>query len=205
MALPSSGQISLSQVNVELSKSATAQIGMNDTNARTLAGKASGQISMSDFWGKSSFVTPTTFGTYDATWGGYYTGTQDGYYLFTDTTTVGRQWKTTGNTSAGTASTTNGYSNTYNQYNATHPAFQYAGGLSRAGFTDWFVGARCELQQQYNRRSCGSIPGYGTGFYWSSTENLASFAWLLSFCFGSWYCPGKATTHCVRPLRRTLI
>ena len=54
MTLPSNTQIALSQVNTELGKSSTAQITMNDSDARSLAGRPSGQIAMSDFWGKSS-------------------------------------------------------------------------------------------------------------------------------------------------------
>lgn len=54
MALPASGQITLNQVNVELGLSGTAQIGMNDSAVRTLFGIASGEIEMSDGYGKSS-------------------------------------------------------------------------------------------------------------------------------------------------------
>jgi len=54
MALPSSGAISLSQVNVELSLSATANISLNNANVRTLFGVASGAISLSNGWGKSA-------------------------------------------------------------------------------------------------------------------------------------------------------
>jgi hypothetical protein len=56
MALPASGNISLNQVNVELGLTATAQIGMNDAAVRTLFGKASGAVSMSDGYGKSNRV-----------------------------------------------------------------------------------------------------------------------------------------------------
>ena len=54
MALPASGAISMSQVNTELKKTATAQVSLGDSAVRTLAKKSSGQISMSDLHGKSS-------------------------------------------------------------------------------------------------------------------------------------------------------
>jgi hypothetical protein len=53
MALPSTGSISMSEVNVELQRSATAQISMNDPEVRELFAKPSGTISMSDGRGKS--------------------------------------------------------------------------------------------------------------------------------------------------------
>ena len=52
MTLPS-GTISLSQVNVELTLSATAQISLNQANVRTLAGVPSGTISMNNLRGKT--------------------------------------------------------------------------------------------------------------------------------------------------------
>lgn len=54
MALQSSGEISLGNVNTELGVGATATIAMNDAAPRGLAGISSGQISMSDFYGKAS-------------------------------------------------------------------------------------------------------------------------------------------------------
>lgn len=59
MTLPVSGNsISLSQVNTELGRSATATINMNDSAVRSLFGKAGSgtTISMSDGLGKSSFT-----------------------------------------------------------------------------------------------------------------------------------------------------
>lgn len=53
MTLPT-GTISLSQVNVELGKSATAQISLNDADVRSLAGVASGLIDLQDLQGKSN-------------------------------------------------------------------------------------------------------------------------------------------------------
>jgi hypothetical protein len=63
MTLQTSGAISLNNVNVELGRSGTASINMNETAVRTLAGKASGAISMSDFYGKSN-ATVTLADTY---------------------------------------------------------------------------------------------------------------------------------------------
>ncbi len=54
MALPASGAISLNDVNVELGNTATVQIDMNSAAVRGLFGVASGAISMSDGYGKSS-------------------------------------------------------------------------------------------------------------------------------------------------------
>lgn len=54
MTLPTSGQIALSDVNVELGQGATTFIGLGDANVRNLFGIASGQIALSDGYGKSN-------------------------------------------------------------------------------------------------------------------------------------------------------
>lgn len=59
MTLQASGAISLGNVSSELGVGSTTARSMNDSSSRTLAGVASGQISMSSFYGKSNF-TPTT-------------------------------------------------------------------------------------------------------------------------------------------------
>lgn len=59
MALPASGAISLNAVNVELGLTGTTAISMNQTSVRTLLGKASGAISLSDGYGKANRSTIT--------------------------------------------------------------------------------------------------------------------------------------------------
>lgn len=54
MTLPASGAISLSDVNTELGYSSTAQISLNDSAVRTLAGVSSGAISLDDLHGKAN-------------------------------------------------------------------------------------------------------------------------------------------------------
>lgn len=61
MALPSSGQISFDNIRTELQYASGAAISLNDSLVRNLLMKSSGQISLSDGYGKSSGYnfTPT--------------------------------------------------------------------------------------------------------------------------------------------------
>ena len=60
MATPT-GTISMSDVNVELSRAAGTTISLNDTIVRNLAGVSSGTISMDNLRGKSAY-TPMSLG-----------------------------------------------------------------------------------------------------------------------------------------------
>lgn len=63
MALPSSGQLCASDINVELGKAAGTQGCLNDADWRGLAGISSGQICYSDFYGKSARSATMTRGS----------------------------------------------------------------------------------------------------------------------------------------------
>lgn len=54
MPLPVSGPISFNDINVELGVAGTTQASLGQSSYRTLAGVPSGQISMSNFYGKSN-------------------------------------------------------------------------------------------------------------------------------------------------------
>jgi len=58
MTLPASGAISFSNINVELCRSSTAQLSLNDSCLRTLFGQASGAVCMNTGHGKTNTSVP---------------------------------------------------------------------------------------------------------------------------------------------------
>jgi hypothetical protein len=111
MTLQSSGSISLSNVDVELGRASNAGISLNESASRSLAGVASGAISLSSFYGKTRAAgySPVP-GTYDAT----DNATGGASFTITSSSSVTWIWSKTGATqisgsipsgSAGTAIT----------------------------------------------------------------------------------------------------
>lgn len=92
MTLPVSGPISLSQVNVELDRTANAPISMNDPAVRVLFGVASGTIAMSNGHGKSNrvaiYLTVSGVNNYNifANRGGTYVAGKSDIYVTTSGT-----------------------------------------------------------------------------------------------------------------------
>jgi hypothetical protein len=82
MPLPLSGQIDMSQINVELTFPATTLISLNQASARALAGIPAGMISLSDFYGKSTGVAKGFIWSFN---GNYVAGSPaNGYSNFFD-------------------------------------------------------------------------------------------------------------------------
>jgi hypothetical protein len=221
MALNVSGAISLAGTTVgqsiacELGCSGTGQIDINRDDARTLAGVASGQISFSSFYGKSSGPPPpTTLGQVYG--GGYYTGVINAgvgcYYVsiapIASGYTGGLRWKVTRTFTSGVGSSVDGYLNTWGFLNnADHPAGQYCATRSINGFADWYLPAINELKNlMYTNR--GTLPGGEGGYagtcHWSSTIGSSSTAQTVNFANGvvdSITMTGG--TRCLRAVRRT--
>jgi hypothetical protein len=204
MALCATGAMSLGgttagrSVNLELDRAATASINMNEADVRDLADRptASSAICMADFYGKSSFPTPTTLGTFDDAWGGYYTGVFGNYFLFLAPNATGctcLRWKTTRTSTAGTGSAVNGFANTYPALNnTTHPAGNFTATRTINGFSDWFLPARDQLNMIYtNNGGSQNLANFPTGegmsgnLYWSSTQFSITNAVYRHFNFGS--------------------
>jgi hypothetical protein len=83
-------------------------------------------------------------------------------------------------------------------------ATDYAAGVARAcidgGYADWCLPSKDELNKLYLNRVV--IGGFGSGAYWSSSENGANLAWRQDFTSGyasATY--GKADGYSVRAVR----
>lgn len=68
------------------------------------------------------------------------------------------------------------------------------------GYSDWFIPSRDELLQLYAQRI--AVGGFTSNVYWSSSEYVASLAYIVSFSSGTSNVNNKTTsTNFLRPVR----
>jgi hypothetical protein len=79
----------------------------------------------------------------------------------------------------------------------------YAAGLARAytggGYSDWYLPSQFELNKLYINRA--AIGGFGTGDYWSSSEDDMNNAWAQSYSGAGGFNWWKSMWYCVRAVR----
>jgi hypothetical protein len=79
--------------------------------------------------------------------------------------------------------------------------------LSLAGYTDWFLPSRGELNKMYqnigqgNALGLGNVGGFAPNYYWSSTEATDGSAWAQIFNGGGQTYGGKTSALYVRAVR----
>jgi hypothetical protein len=73
--------------------------------------------------------------------------------------------------------------------------------LVYAGFSDWFLPSREELNQMFLNLSALGIEGFSEGNYWSSSQSTGSYAWSLPFDAGYPYNDDKDAEYNVRAVR----
>ena len=78
--------------------------------------------------------------------------------------------------------------------------------LSLAGYTDWFLPSKDELNLMYQNIGQGNVLGLGnvggfSNYYWSSTESDLDYAWRQYFYSGNQANVGKDNTYNVRAVR----
>ena len=167
----------------------------------------------SSFSDATCFTTvplPSTLG--ESICGGYYMGTicaaGSCYYLIMAPNATGCadcQWKTTRTASGVGDEQCDGYGNTYDHMdNAIHGAGNFTATRSIGGFSDWYLPAKCELNQLYTNQACAPVgEGFASDYYWSSTEcTVGTTACILSFSSGVFGTSFKNTIRCVRAVRR---
>ncbi|MCL2043478.1 MAG: DUF1566 domain-containing protein [Treponema sp.] len=83
----------------------------------------------------------------------------------------------------------------------TGRAAQLCAGLNFGGFSDWFLPSRDELNLMYTNLRQRGLGGFGSDWYWSSSQSSASGAWYRHFGYGSQDYLNKNTTLTVRAVR----
>ena len=66
-------------------------------------------------------------------------------------------------------------------------------------YGDWYLPSKYELNLLYLQKV--AVGGFASAFYWSSTEDDNSYAWVQTFVTGNQINGSKSTTYYVRAVR----
>ena len=92
-------------------------------------------------------------------------------------------------------------------YSSWNTAVSICNDYTHRGYSDWFLPSKDDLNQMYlnigqgNALGLGNVGGFANFYYWSSTENALSIAWLQGFTNGSQYSVDKNANANVRAVR----
>jgi len=163
-----------------------------------------------------SFTTPAALAIGDSYQGGiifYLDGSGGGLIAAPTDQTAGSIWGCNGTLITGADGTAigTGAQNTIDiEAGCTTPstAADICSNLVLAGYTDWFLPSKDELNLMYqnigqgNALGLGNVGGFTNNFYWSSTENDNYRAWEQNFTDGFQFgYDGKLTVNYVRAVR----
>ena len=136
---------------------------------------------------------------------GYNASVQHGLIAATVDQSTGIPWANFTSTNLGNTGTAIGAGST----NTDHIIAQngggstYAAGLARAcsdgGYSDWYLPSKDELNKLYLNQS--AVGGFAAGWYWSSSEFDASYAWYQDFSSGNQDGNAKSNGPRVRAVR----
>ena len=136
---------------------------------------------------------------------GYNASVQHGLIAATVDQSTGIPWAGFTSTNLGNTGTAIGAGST----NTDHIIAQngggstYAAGLARAcsdgGYSDWYLPSKDELNKLYLNQS--AVGGFAAGWYWSSSEFDASYAWYQDFSSGNQDGNAKSNGPRVRAVR----
>jgi hypothetical protein len=162
-----------------------------------------------------SFTTPTTLTIGNSYQGGiifYLDGSGGGLIAAPTDQSAGAPWGCYGTLITGADGTAigTGAQNTIDiEAGCTTPstAADICSNLVLAGYTDWFLPSKDELNLMYlnigqgNAMGLGNVGGFANNFYWSSTELAINYAWYYNFGNGSTNNSNKNATVYVRAVR----
>jgi len=80
-------------------------------------------------------------------------------------------------------------------------AAQVCANLNFDGFNDWFLPSKDELDLMYKNLKQRGLGGFGSGYYWSSSQYNLGNAWNQRFSDGYQLNHGKGNSYSVRAVR----